>query len=270
MMDTTILVGVDGSVASRAAIAWATERARDLGADVALLCIVDDEWGTISDRDLAELRADAERLAARELEFAREHAGPVSVSAGIDVGAPMLELASAASAFESVVIGSHKTGVFHGYALGSRGLQLAAMAPVPVAIVPASSPNGRSGVVVGLGTAPGWIEAVQFAIREAVRLGEPLTVIRSDRDTAVDDRTLRGLLAAGDALEDSVDIVLRRSSSSPGEALATASRRAVLTVSGRPTEPGARGFRPLGRANSELLMNAGGPVFVVPHSAAVV
>ena len=44
-----------------------------------------------------------------------------------------------------------------------------------------------------------------------------------------------------------------------------ASRRAVLTVSGRPTEAGARGFRPLGRTNSELLLNAGGPVVVVPH-----
>ena len=58
-MNTTVLVGIDGSVASRAAIAWVIGRAGDLGAGVALLNVVDDEWGTISDRDLRELRKDA-------------------------------------------------------------------------------------------------------------------------------------------------------------------------------------------------------------------
>ena len=264
-MNTTVLVGIDGSVASRAAIAWAIGRAGDLGADVALLNVVDDEWGTISDRDLRELRKDAEQLAERELAFARQIAGRVPVSAAVDVGAPMLELASAASAYESVAIGSHKTGTFHGHALGARGLQLAATAPVPIAVVPSSSPNGRSGVVVGAGNAPGWIDAVRFAVREAARLGEPVTVIRSDRDTPFDERALRALLDAADADEASVDIVLRRTTTPAGEALASASRRAVLTVSGRPTEPGARGYRPLGRTNNDLLMNAGGPVVIVPH-----
>lgn len=264
-MNTTVLVGIDGSVASRAAIAWAIGRAGDLGAGVALLNVVDDEWGTISDRDLRELRKDAEQLAERELAFARQIAGRVPVSAAVDVGAPMLELAGSASAYESVAIGSHKTGTFHGHALGARGLQLAATAPVPIAIVPSSSPNGRSGVIVGAGNAPGWIEAVRFAVREAARLGEPVTVIRSDRDTPFDDRALRALLDAVDADEASVDIVLRRTTTPAGEALASASRRAVLTVSGRPTEPGARGYRPLGRTNNDLLMNAGGPVVIVPH-----
>jgi len=269
-MDTTVLVGIDGSVASRAAIAWAIARADDLGAGVALLTIVDDEWGTISDRDLRELRNDAERLAERELTFARHIAGRVPVSAAVDVGAPMLELASSASAYESVAIGSHKTGTFHGHALGARGLQLAATAAVPVAVVTSTSPNGRSGVIVGAGNAPGWTEAVRFAMREAVRLGEPLTVIRSDRDTPFDDRALRALLDAADTDADdaSVDLVLRRTTTPAGEALASASRRAVLTVSGRPTEPGARGYRPLGRTNNDLLMNAGGPVVIVPHPTA--
>jgi nucleotide-binding universal stress UspA family protein len=281
-MDTTILVGIDGSIASRAAIAWAIARAVHFHAEVFLLAVVDDEWGTIGDRDLAELRTDAERMTVRELAFARRIAGGVPVSAGVDVGAPMIELATSAAGYESVAIGSHKTGTFHGHALGARGLQLAATAPVPVAVIPSSSSNGRSGVVVGAGNAPGWVEAVRFAIREAARLDEPLTVIRCGpgnplaasstgdpgQDPRFDDRALRELLEAGDASDASVDIVLRRSTTPAGAALANASRRAVLTVSGRPTEPGARGFRPLGRTNSELLMNAGGPVVIVPHSTA--
>jgi nucleotide-binding universal stress UspA family protein len=265
-MNTTILVGIDGSVASRTAIAWALARADALGAGVTLLAVVDDEWGTISDRDLRELQTDAERLAARELSFARGMAGQVPVAAAVEVGAPMLELAGTASAYESVAIGSHKSGSFHGHALGARGLQLAATAPVPVAIIPSSSANGRRGVIVGAGNAPGWVEAVRFAVREASRLGEPVVVVRSDRDTPVDDRALRSLLDATDADAASVSIELRRTTTPPGEALASASRRAVLTVSGRPTEPGARGYRPLGRTNNDLLMNAGGPVVIVPHT----
>jgi hypothetical protein len=93
-------------------------------------------------------------------------------------------------------------------------------------------------------------------------------VMRSDRDTPFDDGALRSLLDAADADEASVDLELRRTSSPAGEALAGASRRAVLTVSGRPTEPGAHGYRPLGRTNHDLLMNAGGPVVIVPHAIA--
>jgi nucleotide-binding universal stress UspA family protein len=267
-MDQQVLVGIDGSVASRAAVAWAIGRARDLDTGVFLLNVVDDEWGVISDRDLAELRRDAERLAARELEAAREIAGAVPVSAGVDVGAPMIELASSASEYESVVIGSHKTGTFHGHALGARGLQLAATSPVPVAVVTASPGSHRTGVVVGVGNAPGWIEAVRFALREAARLDEPLTVLRSDRDIPFDELALAKLTDAADDEDASVDIVLRRSSAPAGQSLADVSRRAALTVSGRPTEPGARGFRPLGRTNSELLLNAGGPVVIVPHLVA--
>jgi nucleotide-binding universal stress UspA family protein len=264
-MDPTILVGIDGSIASRAAITWAIARAAVLGIDVVLLNVVDDEWGTISDRDLRELRVDAERLAVRELAFAREIADGVAVSAVIDVGAPMIELATSAARYQAVAIGSHKTGTFHGHPLGARGLQLAAASAVPVAVITASANERRTGVVVGAGNAPGWIEAVHFALDEAARLGEPLTVIRSDRDIPFDEADLAQLKNVADSAEDSVDIVLRRSAAPPGEALANASHRALLTVSGRPTEAGARGYRPLGRTNSELLMNAAGPVMIVPH-----
>lgn len=264
-MERSLLVGIDGSIASRAAVAWAVGRANDAGAQVVLLSVVDDEWGTISDRDLTELRTTAEQMAARELEYAREQAGAVAVSARVEVGSPMLVLASEASGHESVAIGTHKMGSFHGHALGSRGLQLAAMAPVPTVIVPISASTGRSGVAVGVGDEPGWIDPVRYAAREAVRLGERLMLIRSGGPDATDDERALGLVREiPETSELTAGIVVRRSTSSPGEALAAVSRRAVLTVSGRPTAPGAQGFRPLGRTNNDLLMNAGGPVMIVP------
>ncbi|WP_281886130.1 universal stress protein [Agromyces rhizosphaerae] len=265
-----MLVGIDGSIASRAAMVWTLERARATGAAVVLRLIVDDEWGTISTRMLGELRADASGRVEREFDFARARAGGVPVEAEVTVGSPMLTLAAEAAEYDLVAIGTHKTGSFHGFALGSRAPQLAAMSPVPVAVVPTSSGGERSGVVVGVGGVAGEGAAVAFAAREADRLGEPLLVLRADDgppalgDRAV-ERALRDASAAGVASE----VTSRRSSPPAGKALAVRSGTAVLTVVGRPTEPGARGYRPLGRTGTDLLMNLGGPVVVVPFAAAV-
>jgi nucleotide-binding universal stress UspA family protein len=268
-MRNGVLVGIDGSIASREAITWAIERARSIRSGVTLLTVADDEWGAISDRDLGELRDTAEAIAQRELEFAREQAGAVEVSAAVAVGGPMLVLANEASGFESVVIGTHKVGTFHGHALGSRGLQLAAMSPVPTVIVPVGASPGRSGVAVGVGDTPGWIEPVRFAVKEAIRLEERLMLIRSEGPaTTTDDAELLRLaweLPESSELPDGM--VVRRSPSPAGETLAGVSRRAALTVTGRPTAAGAHGFRPLGRTNNDLLMNVGGPVVVVPFTA---
>ncbi len=264
-MPDGILVGIDGSLASRSAITWALERARSIRTAVVLLIVVDDEWGAVGERAIAELRDTAEDVAGRELEFARERAGSVGVTAAIAVGAPMLVLASEASAFESVVIGTHKVGTFHGHALGSRGLQLAAVSPVPTMVVPVELSHGRNGVAVGVGDAPGWTDALRFAMREAIRLEERLLLVRAVGPTDIEEEALleiaRDLPEADDLV---AGIAVRRSPAGAGETLAGVSRRAVLTVSGRPTAPGARGFRPLGRANGDLLMNAGGPVAIVP------
>ena len=90
-------------------------------------------------------------------------------------------------------------------------------------------------------------------------------LVRSAGPTMLEERELLEIAwEVPEASDLSADIVIRVSPAGPGETLAGISRRAVLTVSGRPTAPGARGFRPLGRANGDLLMNAGGPVAIVP------
>ncbi|WP_353810217.1 universal stress protein [Agromyces sp. SYSU T00194] len=270
-MTSYVLVGIDGSIASRAAVVWALERARATGAAVALRMIVDDEWGTIGTRMLAELRADAGARAERELEFARARAGGVQVDADISVGSPMLDLAAAAAVAELVAIGTHKTGSFHGFALGSRAPQLAAMSPVPTAVVPTSTGGARSGVVVGVGGTAGEGTVVRFAAREADRLGEPLVVLRADgAPPGLSDRAVERAVRQASAIGVASGVISRRSSPPAGKALANRSGTAVLTVVGRPTAPGARGFRPLGRAGTDLLMNLGGPAVVVPFTATAV
>lgn len=263
-MDAPLLVGIDGSIASRAAISWALVRAHARQVDVALLLVVDDEWGTIGESALRELHDSAEQVAERELEFAREAAVSTHVRVGLASGNPMLTLSGESEEFGMIVIGTHKVGYFHGHALGSRSLQLAALAPVPVAVIPVASSRGRSGVVVGVGDAPGWVEVVRFAATEASQMEEPLVLLRRERDDIHRERMDEAELVANEAAPHA-RVELRRVDSAPGEALATASRRAVVTISGRPTVPGDHSFRPLGRANSDLLMNLAGPAILVPQ-----
>ena len=82
------------------------------------------------------------------------------------------------------MIGTHKVGIFHGHALGSRGLQLAAVSPVPTMVVPVDVSHGRGGVAVGVPGTPGLDEALRFAIREATtsRNACPSSAPRADGD----------------------------------------------------------------------------------------
>lgn len=266
-MDAPLLVGIDGSIASRAAIIWTLARAAGSHVDVQLLMVVDDEWGTIGDASLRELRESAQQLAERELEFARESAAATRVRVALASGSPMPTLSRESSEFGMVAVGTHKVGYFHGHALGSRSLQLAATARVPVAVIPVATARGRSGVVAGVGDAPGWGPIVRFAASEAVRLGEPLLLLRAGtREDVGDERMTRAAQLASDA-EPDLRIELRHAESAPGEAISAASRRAVVTVTGRPTAAGDHAFRPLGRANSDLLMNLGGPAILLPQFA---
>ncbi|WP_165314283.1 universal stress protein [Agromyces protaetiae] len=260
-----VLIGIDGSIASRAAIAWGIERAREGGGDVTLLFVVDDEWGTVGASGLAELRSSAATLIEHELVSARAIADAVPVHAEVAVGAPMLTLAIEAKDYAVVVIGTHKVGVFNGLALGSRALQLAALSPVPVAVVPAQSGGQRTGIIVGIGGEAGEDVVVRAAAAESIRTDEPLVLVRSfAHSAAAGEWPLDRATRLAESLVSPAGVSQQRSGAAPGEALAVMSGEAVLTVVGRPTAAGAHGYRPLGRASADLLMNLRGPALIVP------
>lgn len=260
----TIVVGADGSVASRAALTWAIDRARSTGDDLVLATIVDDGWGSVGGSALAELKGAAERGAERELEFVRGLAPSLPVSSVIAVGSPMLALAEAARDADLVAVGTHKVGYFHGHALGSRSLQLAAVSATPTVVVPVTSWRGRTGVAVGAAEGTDSDEAVRFAANEAKRLGEPLVIVHADGD---DERPAPAERAASiaSAVHPDLAIELRSTADPASGMLIGISRRAVLTVTGR--RASERRFLPLGRTNSDLLMNLAGPVLIVPSTA---
>ncbi|MGR0219739.1 universal stress protein [Agromyces sp. ZXT2-6] len=263
----TIVVGADGSVASRAALTWAIDRARSTGDDLVLATVVDDGWGSVGGSALAELKGAAERGAEREMEFVRGLVPTVRASSTVVVGSPMLALAEAARGAGLVAVGTHKVGYFHGHALGSRSLQLAAVSATPTVVVPVTSWRGRSGVAVGAAEGTDSDDAVRFAAREAKRLGETLVIVHADGD---DERPAPAERAASlaAAVHPDLPIEVRSTADPPSGALIGVSRRAVLTVTGR--RGAQRGFLPLGRTNSDLLMNLAGPVLVVPATADLV
>ncbi|MBM7503331.1 universal stress protein [Agromyces aurantiacus] len=262
----TILVGADGSVASRAALTWAVDRARSTRDDVTLVMVVDDGWGSVGGSALAELRSTAEERAERELAFARDLGAGTEFRSVISVGSPMLALAEAARDADLVAVGTHKVGYFHGHALGSRSLQLAAVSTVPSAVVPVTSWRGRSGVAVGVADGADSDDAVRFAADEASRLGEPLVLVRAaDGDPARSNIGERAAAIAS-AVHPGLSIEVRATSDPASGALIGISRRAVLTVTGRRVLD--EGFLPLGRTNTDLLMNLAGPVIVVPNATA--
>lgn len=134
-MATDILVGVDGSANSIAALRWATEEAALRGVRVrVVLC-----WSflgiTASKQKVGTTEADAlatlEDAASMIAESQRERIDLVPVN---DLPVPGL-LGQAASA-ALVVVGSRGIGGVKGLVLGSVSRTIVERSPVPVVVVP--------------------------------------------------------------------------------------------------------------------------------------
>ena len=160
-----ILVGVDESASSRAALRWAVGQSRVTG----LPLLVVHAWrgspypyvdATLG-REVAELRAqEILDSAVREATEATEAAGKGTspdVTARLIRGHPARVLATLGQAATMVVIGAGGHGELAGLLLGSVGLHLVSHAPVPVVVVPCPPPAA----------------AADGAVLEAVELGIP-------------------------------------------------------------------------------------------------
>ncbi len=267
-MTGEIYVGVDGSLAARAALEWALDRAAAVGDELVLVYVVDDEWGTVGSSARAELSGNAERIVEQELASARAAAPLVPARAVVAVGNPMLTLAALAREAELIVVGTHRTGYFRGRAFGSRSLQLAATSSTPVAIIPQVPGRTRRGVVLGIDTAAASNEAIEFAAYEATRLRSDLTLLHSTWPKpltevfahAVFDATLSAIREAAPGLA----VRPRLVEEPAAEALTDLSRNMALVVAGRPRRAGAED-RGLGTVAHDLLLNQAGPVVIGPE-----
>ena len=146
----TIVVGVDGSDCSRAALEFAFEEAVLRGAAVRVIAALPetDYWAAsygLSPALLDELAADQEKMARSMVDtLVRERGSaladvPVQVRAiGGGAGRVLVEQSREA---EMLVVGHRGHGVFRSAVLGSVGLQCVLHATVPVTVVRPQQPT---------------------------------------------------------------------------------------------------------------------------------
>jgi len=137
-----IVVGVDGSTHSAAALRWALGQAVLTGARIdAVACWLRPAMAggyspaAYVDIDLAGPTAEVARAAVADAVAATAGAAGVEVQTRVVEGYPPRVLVEAAAGADLLVVGSRGHGELSGMLLGSVGLHCATHAPCPVLIV---------------------------------------------------------------------------------------------------------------------------------------
>jgi nucleotide-binding universal stress UspA family protein len=133
-----VVVGVDGSELSLAAVGFAFEEASFRGTDLVAV----GAWTVPTGLDLApvqtdvaEFGADADRALAESLAGFQERYPDVTVHRQVTLGSPAQVLLDAAKGAQLLVVGSRGRGGFTGMLLGSVSQTLLHHAEIPVAIL---------------------------------------------------------------------------------------------------------------------------------------
>ncbi len=134
-----VVVGVDGSEASKDALRWAVRYARMAGTTVRVVTAwyFPASYGWAPTPLIAEvdLEADARLAQKRLLEDVVATEGPVTVQTEIVHGPPALVLLRAAAEADLLVVGSRGHGAFAGMLLGSVSEHCVHHAACPVVVV---------------------------------------------------------------------------------------------------------------------------------------
>ncbi len=138
-----IVVGVDGSPGSVAALSWAVDLAAQTGAEVEAVTSWELTYGWIDGYapDVERWAEEAQRTATARLEQAVSAVTPpggaqVAVARTVVEGPPAQALLDAAKDADVLVVGSRGRGGFAGLLLGSVSQQCVHHARVPVVVVP--------------------------------------------------------------------------------------------------------------------------------------
>ena len=285
-----IVVGVDGSDHSAAALRWAAREADLRGHDLVAVLVwdlfnqhhadgthrFDPEYGTD--------QADAALAAAVEAALGADAAATVVRRVVCDLPAP--GLLSAADDADLLVVGARGVGGFRGLLLGSVSQQCLHHARIPIAIVRADSPEagGRERVVVGVDGSEPSEAALRWALDEGAAhkavvqvvhawetpviygpvggvSGSEMGGIESGAHRLVDDMIERlGEKAA------SVEVERTVVPGGPASSLLDAAEGADLVVVGR-RGLGGFGRLLLGSVSEHVARHAPCPVVVVPTAA---
>jgi nucleotide-binding universal stress UspA family protein len=133
-----ILVGVDGSEPSIAALSWAVRQAEMSGdrllAVTAWQVPSDQYWGVRPEP--AHFGAQAEAILSQAVQQAVEESPNLAINTLIEEGPPALVLVEEARHAGLLVVGNRGQGEFAGMLLGSVSEYCVSHAPCPVVVVP--------------------------------------------------------------------------------------------------------------------------------------
>ncbi|MFD3737759.1 universal stress protein [Streptomyces sp. NPDC058629] len=298
-MSGLVVVGVDGSESSFAAVEAAAREARARGAALRVVHAL--VWpvtyvlprpspgGTSPlgpppmDPSEDALRKMAGGLVAEAVGRARTAAPDVEVSHAVVTGEPFTVLEAETRAAELVVVGSRGSGGFVGLLAGSTAVQLVAHGRCPVLVV-REQPLADGPVVLGVDGSAAGEPAVDFAFATAERRKAPLVALHAwttwnaplpaPQDASApyanppgalaeeEDTLLSEALAGCRARYPDVVVERRVVHGRTREALIDASRSAQLMVVGARGRGGFAGLL-LGSVSQALLHHAHCPVAVV-------
>jgi len=189
-----IVVGVDGSPGSRAALQWAVDECVLRGRPLLIVHSAqpDDLADVLSPSEVTIRLADdeASRLLNTCSAYASDRQPAVPVSSLMSHAHAADALVDLSAGSDLVVVGTRGHNALTASMLGSVSTTVSAHAHCPVAVVPdghvLSAYTGAPRVVVGL--SPGRLAqpVLEFAVEEAARRGATVTVLQASRHTDVD------------------------------------------------------------------------------------
>ena len=284
-----VLVGVDGSDESDAALDWATGEA--VARRCSLRVVHAFIWPLLTHVPLGPspygppeggLRAAAERIVDEAVRRAAAGSPGLAVDGALVTGSAGTVMLSESEHAQLVVVGSRGLGGFAGLLLGSVSGHLAAHAPCPVVVLRPAHALRRGGggtpatCIVGVDDPDASEHVLEFAFAEAFRLGVGLTAVHCIEPlpalygvpvdvaatAAAMQRHLSDAVAAWELKYPTVRAETQVVSGSPGRVLSEMSRRALLLVVGSHGTGGFRGML-LGSVSRQALHHAAAPVAIV-------
>jgi nucleotide-binding universal stress UspA family protein len=288
-MSGLVVVGVDGSASSLAAVAAAAQEARWRGAGLRLVHAF--IWPAMHVQlgpsplgpPEGGLRNMVERMLTEAEERARTVAPEVDVFRAVVTGEPLTVLEAQSRAADLVVVGSRGMGSFVGLMVGSTAVHLAAHGRCPVLVVREQGED-TGPIMVGVDESSTGAGAVDFAFAEAALRGVDLVALHAwttwnapmptPQDEAAPyanapealaarkERLLSEALAGHQETYPGVNVKREVVHGGTREALIEASRTAQLLVVGARGRGGFAGLL-LGSVSQAMLHHAHCPVAVV-------
>ncbi|AQT81608.1 universal stress protein [Mycolicibacterium litorale] len=191
-----IIVGVDGSAASNAAVRWAAQEAGNRNLALRLVHVapapavtnvmlpVPTEFEAWQDTQARQVLAEARELVTQ---VGAETGTSVRISdADIYHAAPVPTLVDLSKGAELIVVGSRGMGAFRRGLLGSISTGLVHHGHCPVVVIhDGPAPATHLPVVVGIDGSPTSVEATELAFAEASRRGVDLVAVHAWSDDSL-------------------------------------------------------------------------------------